>query len=114
MKLWIDAQISPAIARWLTTSLGVDAVALKDIGLRDADDEAIFAAAREAKAVVMTKDSDFADLVRRLGPPPQIIWLTCGNTSNDTLRDLLTPIWPRITELLAAGERLIEISKSPV
>gem|GEM_PF-3164312 len=26
----------------------------------------------------MTKDSDFVDLVCRLGTPPQIIWLTLG------------------------------------
>jgi predicted nuclease of predicted toxin-antitoxin system len=37
----------------------------------------------------MTKDSDFVDLVERLGPPPQIIWLTCGNTSNLRLREIL-------------------------
>ncbi|MDF5718318.1 MAG: DUF5615 family PIN-like protein [Rhizonema sp. NSF051] len=30
---------------------------------------------------MITKDSDFVDLVDRLGTPPQIIWLTCGDTS---------------------------------
>ncbi len=79
MKIWVDAQISPAIARWLTETFGADAVALKDVGLRDAEDEAIFNAARSAGAVVITKDVDFADLVRRVCPPPQILWITCGN-----------------------------------
>ena len=111
MKIWIDAHLSPAIARWLTDSLGEDAVTLAQLGLRDAEDEVIFAAARKADAVVMTKDSDFVDLVVRLGPPPRIIWLTCGNTSNDFLRDVLARAWPRITELLRSGERLVEVSK---
>ncbi|MEH1826540.1 MAG: DUF5615 family PIN-like protein [Nostoc sp.] len=36
----------------------------------------------------MTKDSDFAELVDRFGTPPQVIWLTCGNTSNDRLKEM--------------------------
>ena len=31
---------------------------------------------------MITKDRDFVELLGRLGPPPKIIWITCGNTSN--------------------------------
>ncbi len=75
MKVWVDAQLSPAIARCLQDELGTDASALRDLGLRDAEDEEIFQAARNASAVVMTKDSDFVSLVERFGPPPQIVWV---------------------------------------
>lgn len=37
MKVWVDAQLSPAIARCLQDELGTDACALRDIGLRDAE-----------------------------------------------------------------------------
>lgn len=60
--------------------------------------------------MLMTKDSDFVDLVARHGPPPQIVWLTCGNTTNAALRTILGDAWPRVAELLASGEPLIEIS----
>jgi predicted nuclease of predicted toxin-antitoxin system len=50
------------------------------------------------------------ELLARLGPPPQVVWLTCGNTSNAALREILAYTWPRIATLLAAGEPLIEIS----
>ena len=110
MRLWTDAHLSPALAPWLQATFGVDAAPLRELGLRDAEDTVIFAAAREAGAVLMTKDSDFVDLVARHGPPPQIVWLTCGNTTNATLRGILTQTWPRVAELLAAGEPLIEIS----
>ena len=91
--------------------LQVDAVAVRDLGLRSAEDPNIFARAREHGAVVvLTKDSDFVDLVTRLGPPPQIVWLTCGNTSNAYLREVLREAWPHIDALLAAGEPLVEIS----
>lgn len=90
--------------------LQVDAVAVRDLGLRSAEDPNIFARAREQGAtVVLTKDSDFVDLVTRLGPPPQIVWLTCGNTSNAFLRELLRDTWRHIAALLADGEPLIEI-----
>jgi len=88
----------------------VEAIALRELGLRDAEDLEIFEAAKAQEATVMTKDSDFVDLVARLGAPPQIIWLTCGNTSNVRLREILSKTLPRALELLAAGETLVEIS----
>ncbi len=109
MPVWLDAHLSPALARWLRDELGVDAIALRDLGLRSAEDPDIFARARAASAVVLTKDSDFVDLVARLGPPPPIIWLTCGNTSTAFLQQILRDAWPRIEALLAAGEPLVEI-----
>lgn len=65
MKLWIDAQLSPALAPWLTATFQVEAVSLKFIGLRDSADREIFHAAREANAVLVSKDYDFVDLVEQ-------------------------------------------------
>jgi predicted nuclease of predicted toxin-antitoxin system len=72
MKIWIDAQLPPTLANWLTDNFNLEAVALRDIQLRDAQDTEIFESAQAEKAVIMTKDSDFIDLVCRLGAPPQI------------------------------------------
>ena len=110
MTIWIDAQLSPAIAKWITESFSVQAVALRDLGLRDAADRQIFAAAQQAGSVVMTKDSDFVELVNRYGAPPQVIWLTCGNTSNARLKQILTKTLPQAIALLDAGEPLVEIN----
>jgi predicted nuclease of predicted toxin-antitoxin system len=73
MTIWIDAQMPPAIAAWLSSNFAVSAVAVRDLGLRDAEDKEIFQAARRENAVVMTKDSDFVLLLDRLGAPPQLI-----------------------------------------
>jgi len=86
-------------------------VALKDLDFRDAEDPEIFFAARKAGAVVMTKDGDFVDLVLRHGSPPQVLWITCGNTSNRRLQEVLTQAWPTAVALLDAGERLVEIGE---
>jgi len=80
VTLWIDAQLPPAIAGWITGTYAVEAIAVRDLGLRDAEDMEIFQAANTGNAVVMTKDRDFVDLLERHGPPPRVIWIRCGNT----------------------------------
>ena len=88
--IWVDAQLPPQLAEWVRTTLDHDAKAVRELGLRDADDRTIFDAARKASAIVISKDVDFVELVSRLGSPPKLIWLTCGNVSNEALRTLLT------------------------
>jgi predicted nuclease of predicted toxin-antitoxin system len=108
--IWVDAHLSPALARWISTQFNHPAQPVRDLGLREAKDQQIFDAARQAGAIILTKDEDFSELVDRLGPPPQIIWLTCGNTSEAALRVLLAKALPRALELLTRGEKLVEIS----
>ena len=110
MTIWIDAQLSPAIAVWISASFAVDAVALRDVGLREATDREIFREAKDAAVVVMTKDSDFVRLLDEHGRPPQVIWVTCGNTSNARLKSILTTTFPKALALLQAGEPLVEIN----
>lgn len=110
MIIWIDVQISPAMAAWIQDGFSVNARAVRDLGLRDATDEEIFAAAKRENVIVMTKDRDFVELLRRLGPPPQVIWARCGNTSNARLKEILTRTLSKALELLATGESLVEIT----
>ena len=107
---WLDAQLPPALARWLQTHHQVNAVHLQELGLHRARDSEIFEAARAAGGVVVvTKDDDFASLLGRHGPPPQVVWLRCGNVNNQELRRIVLEAWPRTVELLDAGEALVEI-----
>ena len=109
MTFWLDAHLSPALAPWLTTTFNVTALPVRDLGLREAQDPSIYAAAKVAGVVVMTKDADFAEMVERLGPPPQVLWLRCGNTSNAALRVLLARELPGLLVQLISGAALIEI-----
>ena len=85
---------------------------VRALGLRDSLDPPIFAAARAAGVVMMTKDADFAEMVDRLGPPPQVLWLRCGNASNAGLRELLARELPSSLARLATGEALIEVGSA--
>ncbi len=73
--IWLDAHLSMGVAHWIQDNLGHDAQALRDIGLRDAEDEEIFDHARQDKVTILTKNKDFVNLVSRLGSPPTVIWL---------------------------------------
>ncbi len=51
MTIWVDAQLSPRTARWIAANFPVTAAPLRDLGLRDAGDQEIFAAARIANSL---------------------------------------------------------------
>jgi predicted nuclease of predicted toxin-antitoxin system len=109
-EIWIDAQLSPALAAWVNRTYDdIHAQSVRAVGLRDAEDEEIFQAAREANVIVMSKDSDFLNLLDRYGPPPKVIWVTCGNTSNQRMRTILRQTLLPAVEMLEGSEIIVEI-----
>ncbi len=55
MKLWIDAQLSPAIAAWINRTFDdIEAESVRALGLRDAADLEIFEEAKKADVVIMS------------------------------------------------------------
>jgi predicted nuclease of predicted toxin-antitoxin system len=109
MTVWLDAHLSPGIARWPCETFDATALPVRELGLRGAEDDQIFFEARKAADVVITKDVDFVTLLEHHGSPPKIIWLTCGNTSDAGLREILTANFREALSLLASGENLVEI-----
>ncbi|MEI7576811.1 MAG: DUF5615 family PIN-like protein [Armatimonadota bacterium] len=109
MILWLDAHLSPALATGLETALGCKVVPIRDLGLRESSDLEIFASAKLNESIILTKDSDFAELVQRFGPPPSIIWIRSGNRSNSEMLQVLTRILPLALLQIESGESLVEI-----
>jgi predicted nuclease of predicted toxin-antitoxin system len=89
----------------------VEAANLDVLGLRRSQDAVIFSALRAPGEVIITKDSDFLDLVARLDPPPQIIWVTCGNVTNPALHALFASAFQEVLNLLRAGAPVVELAK---
>lgn len=110
LTYWLDAQLPPTLAPWLTRTFDVVAFSVAYLGLRDADDAVIFQAAREAGAVIVSKDSDFLERVLRLGTPPQLLYVTCGNTTKLKLQDVFVRNFSQANLLLQAGEPVVEIA----
>lgn len=108
MKLIVDAQLPPSLAEALRR-VGCDAVAVRDIGLREARDVAIWDYALQNNAAILTKDEDFAERCLRSQNSPIVIWLRIGNATNPVLLDWLMPILPAVLARIEAGDRLIEV-----
>jgi len=111
--VWVDAQLSPALAPWLANEFGIGAFSARYLGFVRAKDPVIFAAAREANVVVLTKDIDFVVLQEQLGPPPSILWVRCGNTSNAYIKQVLRRTFRAAMNLIESGEVLVEILDQP-
>lgn len=111
MIIWLDAQLSPRLTRWVEETFGVECLHIRDLGLRNAEDPEIFQRARDFAAVVMTKDEDFVHLVERNGSPPQVIWVTSGNMANDRFKLLLQNTLQDAISLIESGEPVVEIKR---
>lgn len=108
MRFVVDAQLPPALARMLAAA-GHHAEHVVDVGLRDAEDIAIWQYALEHQAVILTKDEDFVARSLRSDPAPVVVWLRVGNASRRGLAEWFTPLLPEIVDLVQRGERLIEV-----
>jgi predicted nuclease of predicted toxin-antitoxin system len=104
----IDAQLPPALAQYLVNA-GHTAQHVSGIGLLEASDDTVWMYARRSGAVIITKDEDFAARWARGDRVVPVVWLRIGNCSRRALIGWLLPQLSRITELLDAGETLIEL-----
>jgi predicted nuclease of predicted toxin-antitoxin system len=108
VKFIIDAQLPPSLAAALREE-GCDAVAVREIGLREAKDAAIWAYALQNNGVILTKDEDFAERCMAGNNAPVIIWLRIGNATNPELLAWFMPLWPSMLARVEAGDRCIEV-----
>ena len=108
MKFLVDAQLPPALARWLREA-GHEAQAVRVVNLRDAEDGDIWNHALASNAVIITKDEDFPRRAQQAQTSPVIVWLCVGNVSNRALRQWFLPQLPQILEWIEQGVRVLEI-----
>jgi len=80
-----------------------------ELNLAQGKDAEIWQYATEHTAIIVSKDEDFAEWVRRGRSGPQVVWLRIGNSSNRALQAWLDPLLPLIVSKLEEGERLIEV-----
>jgi predicted nuclease of predicted toxin-antitoxin system len=88
MKLLFDQNLSPRLTR-LLADIYADSVHVREVGLRDADDSAVWEYAKLNGFAIVSKDSDFQQRSLLYGSPPKIIWLRVGNCPVSTVEGLL-------------------------
>ena len=78
MKLLLDQNLSFKLCQRIADIFpGSSQVRL--LGLAEASDGALWDYAKTHDFVLLSQDSDFADMAALLGAPPKVIWLRCGN-----------------------------------
>jgi predicted nuclease of predicted toxin-antitoxin system len=107
-KFIVDAQLPPALARFLN-SLGEDAIHVLDVDMMEASDTKIWDLAIRETRVIITKDEDFPIRASVSEQPPRLIWVRLGNTSKQALIQVFTQSWSQIKAELDKGEILIEL-----
>ena len=106
---WIDENLPPALAQWFSWQEGLRGEHLRQLGMQEMLDQEIYLRAREAAAVIVTKDDDFSNLVATLGPPPQIIWVQTGNLGTAALIELFNTRLDVLLSHLDAGAPLVAL-----
>lgn len=108
MRFLVDAQLPPALARWLVEQ-GHDASHVMDRGLGEASDGRIWDEATAWGAVIVTKDEDFPARRRSNAMGPAVVWIRIGNaTCRETLRRVAA-VFPDLVAALGRGDTLVEI-----
>jgi predicted nuclease of predicted toxin-antitoxin system len=88
MKLLFDQNLSFKLCARLT-DLFPDSHQVRLLGLDQADDRAIWQHAKDHGFVLVSQDSDLADIAALYGAPPKVIWLRCGNQPTRTIEAIL-------------------------
>ena len=110
MRFLVDAQLPPVLARFLEAQ-GHEARAVREVGLREADDSAIWAFAERDGWIIVTKDEDFPGRAFNSRTAPQIVWLRIGNSTKRVLLAWFAPLLPDVLRELAAGHRIVEVRR---
>ena len=109
MRFLVDAQLPPALARWLGTQ-GHEAAHVGDLGLQAASDAAIWDHALATSSVIVTKDEDFAQRKALGEDGPRVVWIRLPNTRRRDLLVWFDAVLPDILAALARGDTLIEVT----
>jgi predicted nuclease of predicted toxin-antitoxin system len=78
MKLLFDQNLSFKLCGALSDLFPGSSQA-RLLGLADADDRAIWERAKAEGFVLVSRDSDFAEMAALRGSPPKVLWLRLGN-----------------------------------
>jgi len=108
VRLLIDAQLPPALAR-LLVERGHQAEHVTEIGRADMSDRELWAFALDHSAVIVTKDEDFAQMVTLAYHSPVIVWVRVGNTRRRALLEWFEPLIEQVASMVESGQRLIEL-----
>lgn len=88
MKLLFDQNLSYRLVNALRQEYP-DSRHVRDVGLGEATDAAVWQYAAQQGFTIITKDADFHQRSFLFGHPPKVVWVRCGNCSTSAIERLL-------------------------
>lgn len=88
MKFLLDQNISFRIAKRIQ-DIYPGSKQVRELGLENSKDSAIWSFAKENDYCIVTFDGDFYDMGLIKGSSPKVIWLRPGNTSTHNIEKVL-------------------------
>lgn len=88
MKLLFDHNLSPRLVKRLA-DIFLSSSHVDNLGLAQVDDAELWIYAQSNNFVIVTKDSDYNELLTLRGFPPKIIWIRRGNCSTSDIEAML-------------------------
>jgi len=88
VRLLLDQNLSPRLLTALA-DLYPGSTHVREVGLRDADDDTVWQYAAAHGFAIVSKDADFHERSFLRGHPPKVIWVRRGNCSTDEVAAIL-------------------------
>lgn len=114
MKWIIDAQLPPKLNLWLVQQ-GEEATHVFELpnGV-SMPDIILWKYAKEHQSIIVSKDKDFFDYAMLMGSPPQTVFVSVGNCSNEHLITLFKKSFADIVTRLQNNSPLIVVTQHDI
>ncbi len=99
MRLLFDQNLSPKLAEYFNRSFA-GSEHLQNLNLNKSSDTLVWEFAKSNEFTIVTKDSDFNNLVSFFGFPPKVIWIRRGNCSTTDIIKLIEHNFDKISAFI--------------
>ena len=97
MKLLFDHNLSHKLVGRLGDAFP-DSEHVRNVGLKEAADHAVWEYAKAKGFAIVSKDEDFHQLSFLCGAPPKVVWVKLGNCTTDDVERVLRENQPNLLE----------------
>lgn len=108
MRLLFDQNLSRHLVSRLADEFP-DSQHVSALDLSEVSDLDVWVAARDGGYTIVTKDSDFNNLLVLRGHPPHVVWIQRGNCSTADIEGLLRSERSEIEDLSESGDGLLVV-----
>jgi predicted nuclease of predicted toxin-antitoxin system len=102
-EIWLDSHFSPIVAKWLCDSTELVVKSPYSLKLYELNDLEIYQKAQAAENVILvSKDSDLPEIIKRHGAPLKLLIVKKGNCTNKVMFEYMLETLPKAVRLITS------------